>query len=147
MACQQVIGPAIGPLKGPIGPYGRRAGAKIKKIGPGQKIIQKKEPKGPGMGLRGSEMPRIEFCRPSEPLQLSCDPDQARFLKEIAFEEKYFSDRPAILARCSENRRMTISSHRPGNAKSVQPVGFVLASYIGRTQFHAIWRRERPISS
>ena len=95
------------------------------------------------MGLSGPEMPRIECCRPSEPLKLSCDPDQARFLKRVS-EEKYCSDRPAILARFLENRRMTISSHRPRKAKPIQPVGFVLPSYIGSPKCHADWSRERP---
>ena len=38
---------AIGPFKRPIGPDGRGPRAKIKKIGPGQKIIPKQGQKGP----------------------------------------------------------------------------------------------------
>ena len=145
-AMGRIAGVTYRPFKGPYRALWQGARGQNKKNRPGPKNNSKTGPKGSGMGPRGSEMPRIEFYRPSEPLKLSCDPDQARFLKK-ASEEKYFSDRPAILARFPENRRMPISRHRPGKAKSVQPVGFVLASYIGRTQFHAIWSRDRPISS
>ena len=117
-----------------------------KKNRPGQKKIQNRTKRARhGPERLGNAANRILPAERASQVELR--PRSGPILEKTASEEKYFSDRPAMLALFPENRRMTISSHRPGKAKSVQPVGFVLASYIGRTQFHVTWSRERPNSS
>ena len=60
------------------------------------------------------------------------DPSPCRLLRKSKLPD-FAPPRPSILqnlARFPENLRMTISTHRPFEAKPVQPDNFVLTSYI-----------------
>ena len=77
------------------------------------------------------------------------DPSPSRALRKSKLPD-FTPPRLVILpnlARFPENLRMTISTHRPFEAKPVQPDSLVLTSYIERIEFQLFWKSWRPILS